>query len=161
MLTPEVRAMVEAGSALIVGLVDDGGMPLAIRGWGLDVGEERADRLDATLLLRPVDLTPLGLVPGYRGGRAVAVTATDVLSLDSVQLKGRIVAVEEADDADRARKDRYCDLFFADIVDADGCDPRVAERWRPDEVVRTRVVLDESFVQTPGPNAGDPIGSPG
>ena len=152
MLTDDARGLLEGGCALIVGLTRPDGRPFATRVWGFDVDETgRGGRV----LMRASDAATFGLQVGDAPGIPIAVTAADVRSLSSVQVKGTLVDLAPAEDGDAERKDRYCDLFVAAIVEVDGIAWEVAERWRPaDALLRCRIVFEELFIQTPGPGAG-------
>jgi hypothetical protein len=148
----ESTTLLEAGSALIVATVAPDGSPLATRGWGLTVLGD--DPPTVRLLLNAHETTTLGHV---EAGGAIAVTAADVPTLRSLQLKGRAVALEPAtaDDVDRAG--RYVEALFADIAAADGADPAILRRWLPLEYVAATLEVDDCFDQTPGPGAGSPL----
>jgi hypothetical protein len=90
-------------------------------------------------------------------GGAIAVTATSVRTLRSVQMKGRVDTVEPATDDDRARAARFADEFFTDIVETDHTPRGLVERMEPSDYVACRVTLDEVYDQTPGPAAGAPL----
>lgn len=159
MLTDEARDLLEGGCALIIGLTRPDGAPYATRGWGLDVdGSETGARI----LVRELDLAPLGLQVGDAPDMPIAVTAADVRTLSSVQVKGTLYEVTPSLDLDVSRKDRYCDGFIEAIVDVDGIAQEVAERWRPSEaLVRCWITFEELFVQTPGPSAGSSVARAG
>lgn len=154
MLEPETVTFLESGCALIVGTVSGTGEPHATRGWGLSV-LSAPDGL-VRLLLDADDATTHA---NLAGGGAIAVTATDVRTLRSSQLKGLASAVEEATDEDRARAARFADDFFTDIVESDGTPREHPERLRPSGFVGCTVTIAELFDQTPGPGAGARIGS--
>jgi hypothetical protein len=144
------RAFLEAGSALIIGTVDAGGQPHAGRGWGLDV----VAGMQMRLLL---DASDAGTLAHAAAGGAIAVTAADVRTLRSVQLKGHAVGVEDATDEDRARSERYCEAFFTDILETDGTPRALTARMVPPDVVACTIEVDELYDQTPGPGAGAPL----
>ena len=158
-LTTEVQAHLEAGTAEIVGLVTPDGRPFATRGWGLDVVDAEAGRI--RLIMRAVDLEPVGLGPGDRPDVPIAVTASHVPTLFSIQLKGRLEAVDASVTTDPARVDRYCDGFLGDVVGADRIRRDLMELWRPtgDVLVACTILVDELFGQTPGPDAGARLAS--
>ncbi|MCU1371949.1 MAG: hypothetical protein JWO77_3143 [Ilumatobacteraceae bacterium] len=152
MLTDEARDLLEGGCALIIGLTKADGSPFATRGWGFDV-EDPADT--ARVLVRAADLAALGVHVGDAPDVPIAVTAADVRTLASVQLKGRLARVTPSVEGDAERMDRYCDVFIDAIVEVDGIAREVGERWRhTDTVVRAWIRFEELFVQTPGPGAG-------
>jgi hypothetical protein len=151
---PETVEFLESGCALIVGTVDAGGAPHATRGWSakvLDPGEARLRlALDA---LDPVTLENLETT-----GR-IAITAANVPTLRSLQMKGRAGEITVADEADRGRIARYCDAFYADVLDSDGTPRHFLERLTPVDFVMCQVAIDEFYDQTPGPAAGNVLAS--
>jgi hypothetical protein len=148
MFTSETVRFLQSGCGLIVGTVDAGGMPLASRGWGLDVD---AETMSARLLLAADDAV---LRQSLASTAPIAVTGASVRTLRSVQLKGSVGDVGPATDRDRARSCRYCDDFFGDIVAVDHIERAVTERLRPADLIVCRFAVDEVFDQTPGPAAG-------
>lgn len=156
MITDETRAMLEAGAAaLVVGFTRADGRPHATRGYGLDLD---ADGTGAVLLLSVEDAAGAGFRAGDAPDAPIAITGGDVGTLFSAQVKGTLVEVAASGPSDLERKDRYCDEFCDAIGEVDGVPREVAERWRPDDVVRCRIELHEIFAQTPGPGAGESLG---
>ena len=147
------RAFLEAGSALIIGTVGPDGAPFAGRGWGLDV-------LDGGVVRLLLDATDEGSIANVDAGRAIAVTAADVRTLRSVQLKGRAIGIEATTAADRERWSRYREEFFTDILETDGTPRELTDRVAPDDVVPCTIEVHELFDQTPGPGAGARIEQP-
>jgi hypothetical protein len=141
--------LLEGGCAFIVGAVLDDGGPYATRGWGMTLLPGEPVR--ARLLLAADDAV---VATALAAGRAIAVTAADVPSLRSVQLKGRSLGVTAGTDDDRARAARFADAFFGDIARTDGTDRRVLERMVPADYVACTITIEELFNQTPGPEAG-------
>ncbi len=128
------------------------GEPYATRGWGLEVLS--ADATELRLLLYASDTRGRELLTP---GRPIAITAGSVRTLESVQMKGTVVCVEDGTADDRARADRYCDAFFADVEEMDGTRRALLNRLRPDNVFAVVVRVDERYDQTPGPGAGTAI----
>jgi hypothetical protein len=147
------KTFLEAGSALIIGTVGPDGAPFAGRGWGLDV-------LDGDRVRLLLDASDEGTIANVAAGRAIAVTAADVRTLRSMQLKGRALGLDETTAADRERWDRYREEFFTDILETDGTPRELTDRFAPDDVVACTIEVDELFDQTPGPGAGARIGQP-
>jgi hypothetical protein len=155
-LEPEMEAFLHSGCALIVGLTSERGEPFATRGWGATVlhaagGDAPSESLQLRVLVDAAEELAVDLMGS---GCAVALTAADVITLRSVQFKGRATGRAAATPADRDRADAYCDQFFADIASADLTPTELLERMRPTEVVACTVEIDEMFDQTPGPGAG-------
>lgn len=153
MLDPDSVALVEGGCALIVATVGADGAPLATRGWGLTVLD--GEPLRVRLLLNADEH---GALANLASTRAIAVTAADVPTLRSVQLKGRVVGFDDADDADLDKVRRYTEALFDDIERADGAQRSILRRWRAARHVACVVEVDEGYDQTPGPGAGAPLG---
>jgi hypothetical protein len=149
---PETTAFLEGGCSLVVGTVGAGNEPTAARGWGLTVlSRESGDCrlvLDLTARRTRADLTTTG---------AIAVTAADVPTLRSIQLKGVALEIEPATDADRERAREYRTAFFGDVHRTDGTDLGVLNRMFPADFFVCVVRFSESYDQTPGPVAGAPI----
>jgi hypothetical protein len=145
----ETVQFLESGCALIVGIVGPDGAPFAARGWGIDVVVEG----DADLrLILDAGEAPLLEVLGAAG--AIAVTAGDVRTLYTMQMKGHAVAIMPATDADRARARRYCDDFIAAVHGVDGTPNNLLERMVPLDYAVCMVKVDALFNQSPGPGAG-------
>jgi hypothetical protein len=153
-LEPATIALLEGGSALIVGTVDAAGMPHASRAWGLVV---HPDGERVRVLLGDDDERA---VADLRGGGRIAITGADVRTLSSRQVKGRAVGFDEVSAADQARSAVYCDLFFEAVEEVDGTERAILERMRPAGLVACEVVLDCAFDQSPGPKAGAPVAAP-
>ncbi|HEX4821221.1 MAG TPA: pyridoxamine 5'-phosphate oxidase family protein [Acidimicrobiales bacterium] len=153
MLSAETKDFLESGCALIVATVSSSGEPFATRGWGLFVIDEGRVRL----LLDERDERALA---DLRHGGRVAITAAHVPTLHSLQMKGRFVRSEPADDRDRQKVMDYCDNFFTDIENTDGQPRRLLERLVPEGYVACELVIEEFYDQTPGPGAGASLVQP-
>jgi hypothetical protein len=144
----DVAALFGSPCSLIVGTVDTSVVPDATRGWAFEL---LADGHHARLLLPTTARTARANLETT--GR-VAVTATDVPTNVSAQLKGRVTSVEPETDRDRARRTEHTDRFFGVLHEVDGTAMDVLERLRPRECFAIVMTLDECFDQTPGPQAG-------
>lgn len=154
MLDPETTAFLEAGCALIVGTVGADGEPHAGRGWGLDVVAPGPHPTVRLLL----DAEDVRTIEHVTAGGAVAITATSVRTLRSMQLKGRALGIDAPAPGDPARAERFMEGFFGDIQATDGAPLEVLERFVPTGYVACLVEVDEQFDQTPGPTAGARVG---
>ena len=150
MFDEETRAFLESGCGLIVGTVAPDGAAHAGRGWGLDV-LELGPPARLRLLL---DADDEGTIAHVADGAAIAVTATNVRTLRSIQLKGRALGTQELTPGDEARRDRYIEEFFADVAAVDGVPWERFEHFMPSGVVVCTFEAHERFDQTPGPGAG-------
>lgn len=149
------EAMIEffhAGCSLLVGTVDATGKPHAGRAHGLTVLDAQSERV--RLL---VDLDDTTTVANLQPGARVAITTASVPTLHSVQMKGHVVRVEEATDADEAKRIQYTADFTNDIHKTDGDPLEMIQRWADRRIRACVVDVDSSFDQTPGPSAGAPM----
>ena len=150
-LDPDTQAFLESGCALIVATVGPDGAPHAGRGWGLEI-------LDASpwpqlrLLLDAEDERSIAHISD--GGTPIAVTATNVVLLRSMQMKGRARDPEVATRRDIERAQRYIEDFFANVHVTDATTWERFESFLPTGYVACTVEVHERFDQTPGPGAG-------
>jgi len=144
------KEFLESGCALIVATVDADGEPHAGRGWGLDVLEPNRFRL-------LVDADDLQLRTNLAANGSIAITATHVPTLRSIQLKGHAAETEPRGEADMARLQRFCEEFFADVEATDGVPPSMMQRIVPGSLIPCEVTADAIFDQTPGPGAGSSL----
>jgi hypothetical protein len=145
-------ALLESGCAMLVATVDPSGMPRATRGWGLRVLDPSAGHVRIVLADDdPVTRDNLGSTA------RLAVTGTDIVTLRSVQGKGRALSVEMATASDRHRAVRFCDAFFDNIQRIDATPLVLLQRLVPRAYYSCVAVIDEWFDQTPGPKAGVPV----
>jgi hypothetical protein len=151
----ETTALLESGCALIVGTVAADGEPHAGRAWGLDV-TSAGDEPQVRLLL---DVDDARTVEHAAASGAIAITATSVRTLRSVQLKGRTLGLEVASQEDGERAHRYIHEFFTDIWETDGTPAALTDRFVPIGFVACTVEVHERFDQTPGPGAGARVDS--
>jgi hypothetical protein len=150
----EQTTFLESGCSLILGTVLPDGEPHAGRGWGLDIQPDT----DQVRLLLDAEDSPT--VARAAAGGAIAITAADVRTLRSMQLKGRVLSVEVASPEDAARAVRFCEEFFTDIAETDGTPRERTERLVPVGYMACTVAVGHVFDQTPGPGAGALLSGP-
>ena len=110
-LSAELVAFLESGGGVLVGAVDADGQPCSSRGWGLHVTDP------ATGAIRLIiDADDPELLADLGGGGAIAVTVSDIRTLRSVQLKGRVAAIEPMTAIDRALARQHVDTFFGAVT---------------------------------------------
>jgi hypothetical protein len=142
------------GCSLLVGSVSPDGRPNSGRAWGITVIDRHLARV--RLLLNANDtITVRNLQPGA----AVAICTANVETLNSLQLKGRVLAVEPATEADLVKQQQYTADFTGDIHRVDGEPLELLHRWAACPVIACVVELDDFFDQTPGPSAGARVSS--
>jgi hypothetical protein len=148
--SPETVEFLQSGGALIIAVANAELKPHATRGWGLDVLPDEHVRV----LLDADDTTTMEYLAERE---AIAITATSVSTLHSMQIKGRSLALDDVTDDDRARAARYCEDFFSEVVETDGFDRVLLDRLMPSDFVACTVRIAEVYDQTPGPGAGASI----
>jgi hypothetical protein len=146
----ETVAFLEGGCALIVGTVGGDGEPRANRAFGLTVLPGAADVAVRVLL----DTNDPVIRENLETTGHIAITAGNVQTLHSTQLKGRAVAIEAGTDADRERAARYVREFADDVVAVDRTPRELIARMMPPDVFAVTVAVAELYDQTPGPGAG-------
>jgi len=150
---PETTAAIEGGWSLIAGTVGADGEPTAARCWGITVlSRERGEcRLlfDANATRTHADLAATGVI---------AITAGDVSTLRSIQMKGVMSSpVEPATPDEVTRAAEFADAFFGEIVKTDGSPRDLLQHMFPDAFVACTAWFTELYDQTPGPVAGAAI----
>jgi hypothetical protein len=147
----QLEAMVRAGTSLIVGTVGPDGTPRATRAWAARVVDPTRCRI------RFVMAADDEVAVSNLGTGAVALTGAEVATLTSTQMKGRVVAVEEATDVDVSLMDEHSTAFFDAVNATDGNPVWLLRRLLPTTVVAVELEVDEVFDQSPGPAAGAPV----
>ena len=148
MIEPDIVELIESPCSLIVGTVDADGLPDATRGWSaqvLDGGDHIRLLLAANATITAANL---------RNTKRIALTATHFFTLNSVQVKGVALTLEEATADDRERFEEFCRGCVRAIHDIDQTPIEILWRFVPSGVVACVLRADELFDQTPGPEAG-------
>jgi hypothetical protein len=144
----DLRAFLERGCATVVGTAGADGRPHAQRAFGCGV-------IDPTTIRVMLDATDPTLRTHLDAGGRIAITSADVRTLRSVQVKGRVLAVEDTPTADDlARCQAHNDELFRDIEEADHFPREYPERMVPPGYLVAVVTVEELYDQTPGPGAG-------
>lgn len=134
--------------SLLVGTVHPDGAPHAGRVWGIEV-------LDLSGRLRILlDAADAHTIANLGRGGKVAVTASEVHTHLTFQMKGRAVRIDQATDRDMAAADVWAGHFLDAINAFDGYSREALEKWRRTDCVAAEIEVFELFDQTPGPDAG-------
>ena len=152
-----MRGLLESGCSLVVGLLAAGDVPFGTRAWAFDLLDPEAGT--ARLLLGAGELARVDRSREDLAGASIAVTAADVRTLRSVQVKGTLLGIEDAtaDDVERCR--RHQEGFFGAVIEVDGTPHEVLERLVPVDLVAARLRVEDAYDQTPGPRAGASVAS--
>lgn len=151
MIDTDVAALLESGCSTVACTVDDTGAPDATRVWGISVLEDRCHVRAILSVDDPAAVTNLVRT------KVIAITATEIRTLVSVQLKGTAVSIEPESDLDRERRQRYTQAFFERAQETDGYPIELLERLVPTGGVAVVVRVEALYDQTPGPGAGREI----
>ena len=151
MIDPDVVALLGSGCATFVGTVDADGNPAAAYGMGALVSE------DGSELRIVVGAEETQVLENLRSTGVVALGATEVATLRSVQVKGRALRVEPVTAEDRIRTDHYLAAYFDEINRTDGSPVELIRRLVPRDFVAFVMTVDELYDQTPGPQAGSAL----
>ena len=136
---------------MVVGTVDGHGVPRGTRAWSAHVLDPVGRRVRVVLTA-----DDRRIVDNLDRGR-VSFTASDVRTLRSVQMKGRVASVESPTPEDVERTRTQTDRFFDAVVETDGNPRHLLELMLPAEMVAIEVLVDEQYDQTPGPTAGSAL----
>lgn len=147
----ELKELLESGVAATAATADEDGRPHLAIAWGPRV---HPDGTAVTIFLE-VARAEIALAD-LRTTQRIALTVADPVSYRSVQLKGRQLAVTEADDADRAWVQRHREAFMVTTALVGESPVAVRNRWMED-VLRVDFQVEQAFDQTPGPDAGKPL----
>ncbi len=148
-LDAETAEFLSFKASLIIGAIGADGRPFATRGWGLTVTP--GDEVHGRVLVPAEDA---GALAHLAGGGRIAITGTDVPTLRSVQLKGRVAEFVACTDDDLRVHERHAEGFVSDVAMADHIPREHIALMRPTSVVTCTFTADEAFDQTPGPSAG-------
>jgi len=144
-------SMIEAGAGLLIGTVTADGAPRGVRAWAAWVVDPDEQRL------RVVFTGDDPVVVGSIEGRKVAMTAANVRNLRSVQLKGRVVSVEQPTPADLEITESQTQCFFTAVHESDGNPIELLRVMLPSTHLALEMIVDEQYDQTPGPTAGSAL----
>jgi hypothetical protein len=146
---PELRERLAEGYAAVAATSDERLRPELARVWGMEVSP------DGRQVTFCVEAPPGSRMrANLERGSMVAITATKPTTYRSMQVKGRIVGVWEATEADLARAQAQRDAFATDVVPL-GIDPARGVRFiREEALFAAAIAVEELYDQTPGPAAG-------
>jgi hypothetical protein len=150
-LSLEVKRMAESGCAMMFGTTGlDGSLGVG-RGWGLTVSQDRTQvRLLLCRAQSEASLAHLAENPW------LAITFTTMRNLHSMQLKGRVKAIEASTPED-AEVNRAWIRAFIDDVEAIGVPVAAFSRAIMTADTAIDVGIERVFIQTPGPHAGKEV----
>ncbi len=144
----ELMTILESGAGLVVGTVSTDGEPRADRAWAAAVVDADTRRIRFVM-----SADDPAVVDNLQSG-AVSLTGAEASTYQSVQLKGRPVAVETPTTADVELARLQSETFFEAVHRTDGNPVEALRRMLPHRMVAVEMLVEETFDQTPGPSAG-------
>ncbi len=148
----ELKEFSEAGVAANVGSVGPDGRPQSGAAWGPRV-HEGGTRI--TVYLDGPRAEPV--LAGFRANGRIALTIADPVSYRSVQFKGHVTHIGDANEAEEQWVERHRNAFRTSVALVGEPPEVVRNRWMEAPVVRVDFDVEQAFDQTPGPNAGMPL----
>lgn len=148
-LPPELVEFLESGVSIVVGTRDAHNRPAVQRVVGVRVGDD----LRSFILYVP-DATGERTIANARATQRIAATFCRPVDYRSLQLKGRVTEVRPTREDERENVERYIHGFGGQ-VEVVGLPRSLTRRltyWPNTAVV---VAIDDVFIQTPGPAAGN------
>ena len=154
MIPADLAGFFESGVSILIGSRDPCLFPDCTRAIGARV---EAGGTELTVLLPRS--TSARAVANLRDNGRIAVAFSRPSDHRSIQVKGRVVALREAEEADRAVVDGYRGALARELAFV-GLPPRLTFRMAHWPCLAARLRVEGIFVQTPGPGAGGPLEAP-
>jgi hypothetical protein len=155
-LDADHAAFIQGGVSVVVAARDAGLVPRVSRAIGCRVSE---DRQRVTVYLTAFQAA--SLLAAIRAEGAIAVAFNQPSTHRAYQLKGADASVVALDRADVERARRYVDAFCTDIalLGFAAAYGRALLWFDPAELTGVAFTPTAAFMQTPGPRAGERVGS--
>jgi hypothetical protein len=153
LIPPEMVELFESGVSIMVGTRDAMKVPEATIAAGASVHPER-DRLTLFLPTAGAERTLKNL---QENGR-IAVGFSSPLDHRTLQVKGSVVELRPAEEGEREVVSRY-HAAYAEVLQFVGIPRGTLRRLNVWPAFAVTLVPTDLFQQTPGPNAGDRLGT--
>jgi hypothetical protein len=156
-ISAELKAFLESGVSVVVGTRDAELAPEITRAWGLLVSKDRK-----SLSLCVPLATSQKTLDNLAGNGQIAVCCSLPTSYRTVQLKGQCIKTTDPRSADLAAVEGHREAFSRLNVRIGFARERTETFWRKEletspVLVKLRVIPEQVFDQTPGPDAGSPL----
>lgn len=151
-ISEELAEFIQSGVSIQIGTRDARLVPDCVRLVGARV---EPGRTEVTVFVPRA--TGSTSIANLRENGRIAVCFSRPADHRSIQLKGRIVGLDEAGPADRAVVDRYR-AALVEVLGVLGLPPRTLLRMNHWPCAAARFEVESVYVQTPGPGAGDRLG---
>lgn len=151
MISPELQQYLESGISILVGSRDARMLPACMRAFGA-----RVDAGGRELSVFLPDATNRATLANLRDNSRIAVCFSRPQDHRSLQLKGPVLQLRPAADGERGLVTRYCEALAATLAFV-GLPPATTLRMAHWPCHAVRLAVEQVFVQTPGPSAGEPL----
>jgi hypothetical protein len=156
-ISAELKAFLESGVSVVVGTRDADLVPEITRAWGLLVSKDRK----SISLCVPL-ATSHKTLDNLAGNGQITVCCSLPTSYKTVQLKGQGIETADPSRADLTAVARHREAFGRLNVRIGVPRQRIETFWRREletspDLVKVRIVPEQVFDQTPGPDAGSPL----
>jgi hypothetical protein len=147
-LTAELLEYMESGVSLLIGTRDAALRPASARGFGVEI--DAPARAATVFLPAPGAEVTLG---NLRDNGQIALTFSRGFDHRSLQVKGRLLSLEAANERQHRLQDRYFALFSEGLIFIGHRQELLRRvRYYPSYALSFRI--ESMFDQTPGPGAG-------
>lgn len=156
-ISPELKAFLKSGVAVVVGTRDAEMVPEITRAWGLLFSKD-----GKTISLCAPLATSRKTLDNLADNGQMTVCCSLPTNYKTVQLKGRCVRTANPRSSDLAAVERHREAFCRQAESAGFTPDRSKALWRREVetsplLTKLYFVADQVFDQTPGPNAGSPL----
>jgi hypothetical protein len=147
-------AFIQSGVSIVIGSRDLENMPCVTRGLGCRIA---ADGSRVTILVAKSQSRPV--LDAMRASRAICVVFSLPSTHTTIQLKGKDAAPSRVLAGDPLIVDRHSDAFAADAATLgySKLGIRTLLWCDPADLVAITFTPQSAFLQTPGPQAGEPL----
>jgi hypothetical protein len=148
-ISDKIRSHIhESSGTILVGTRDATLTPEITRGWGPTILRD-GHTIDLCISLSAGAIT----LDNLRDHEEIALTFHQTVSYKTVQLKGRFLESGELTPQDWEAVERQKNIL-TEQSKVYGIPPNIGLRIFPSDLVKLRVVVQQAFEQTPGPDAG-------
>jgi hypothetical protein len=147
-LSEELAEFIESGVSMLVGTRDAGLRPQVQRAVGAVVG---ADRESVTVFLTKAIAGKS--IANLEDNGCLALTLSRPYDHRSLQLKGRVLGIRDATDAERPQQERWLAGFVENLYIV-GLPRGMTRQLAVFPSIAVTMRVEDLFVQTPGPGAG-------
>lgn len=153
-LPTALRNFIQHGLSILIGTRGPDLMPETVRGVGVELWPDAR----GLKLFVPV-ANGARTLANLRDNQRIAITLSRPLTHETVQLKGTVTHMRDADASERAFTDAYV-VAVSGVLAYCGLPPHVTRRMTSWPATVLDVVIEDVFLQTPGPGAGERLTTP-